>query len=198
LDINEPLFFFTNKGPLTVDGYEYHVSRQSDRRYSSYIYMLFTQQDVDINLLDEYLDEAQQSQADEQLQAEQDLINQIFSDFTQGGGSGMNFGGGLSQLGSVNDTGHTTIDKFRVLVSVGSNLNRISDTSSQGFTVEYTDGDICNRETGKRFRSTIHYVCDPATDDHTDPKTPVFVNFNECEYEFLFPSQYACAQCRGD
>lgn len=149
IDINEPLFFFTNKGPLSVDGYEYHVSKRSDSRYSSYLYMLFTEQDVDINLLDEYLDEAQQSQADKQLQAEQDLINQIFSDLTRGGGgSGMNFGGGLSKLGSVNDTGHTTIDKFRVLVSVGSNINRIVDTSSQGFTVEFTDGDICNKETG--------------------------------------------------
>ena len=26
----------------------------------------------------------------------------------------------------------------------------------------------------------------------------MFVGYNECVYEFLFPSQYACAQCRAD
>jgi hypothetical protein len=63
-----------------------------------------------------------------------------------------------------------------VLVSIGSQIEDIIDTSSDGFSIKYVEGDLCNKQTGEKFRTLIHYVCDPVDNDHEDPKIPTFVN----------------------
>lgn len=57
----------------------------------------------------------------------------------------MNFGSGLQDLSSMD---HAKIDKFRIQVSLGSVIEVIGDISAEGFTVNYTEGDVCNKQTG--------------------------------------------------
>ena len=130
------------------------------------------------------------------------LINDVFSDFTQAGTNtntvDMNFGGGLMALTETNSSGKATIDKFRVQVSIGSKVEAIKDTSGDGFTILYSEGDICNRETGQTFSSQVRYICDPSQSDSYEPRAPHLVDFVDCQYIFVWQSKYACTQCRSD
>lgn len=80
-DPNDPLFFFTNREPISHDSYEFHKSRTSPVVNNSHIYMLFTQQNVDITQLGEYMDQVAMTQKQMQISEEQTLINSIMTDF---------------------------------------------------------------------------------------------------------------------
>jgi hypothetical protein len=84
-DKGQPMFFFTNKEGLQTERFEFHKSKKSSVADISYIYMLYQQQNVDIKVLDEYLDQNQMSSQQVALSEEQLLINSMFEDFSQGG-----------------------------------------------------------------------------------------------------------------
>ena len=87
---------------------------------------------------------------------------------------------------------HSVIDKFRVLVSMGSEIEKIWNTSTNGFSVDFSNGDICNKETGQKFSSRVNYICYPNIEDQ---KHPVFKSYDNCFVEFDWFSQKACPQC---
>ena len=47
----------------------------------------------------------------------------------------------------------------KVLVNLGTRINRISELDEM-IAIEYTDGDICDAETGETFTSRINLICD--------------------------------------
>ena len=99
---------------------------------------------MDINMLDDYLeqtDESKQGSAETEEEVKlNDLfanINSIFEDSSQGvanTGSGFGSGDAMLQMGKR----HAVIDKFRVQISIGSQISRIYDTSAYGYKIEYS------------------------------------------------------------
>jgi len=83
-DKTQPVFFFTNKDALDTDRFEFHKSKSSVVSDRSYVFMLYQQQDVDISLLDDYLESSTETLTpqEQEISDEFKLINQVFSDFT--------------------------------------------------------------------------------------------------------------------
>ena len=65
------MFFFTNGQYLDTDLYDFHVNSRSNVSYSSFMYMLYEEKNVPIELLEEYLDSTYTEQTPEQIEDEQ-------------------------------------------------------------------------------------------------------------------------------
>jgi hypothetical protein len=106
----------------------------------------------------------------------------------------MSFGSG-DHLASTTHKQHAVIDKFRVQVSLGSQIERIYDTAATGYKMEYTHGDECEQP-GKRFSAIVEHTCDISS----SPSAPKFLSYSpaDCRYTFEWPSRQACTQCRAD
>ena len=82
------------------------------------------------------------------------------------------------------------IEEFRVQVSLGSKISSISNLATTGLKVAFSDGDVCDKVTGKLYSSEIDFVCLPedktgptegqgkgslfGQDDKSDHETPVY------------------------
>jgi len=110
----------------------------------------------------------------------------------------MNFGSGLASSGTSKEA-KKHLDKFRIQVSLGSIVSEVKDTSADGFTINYSDGDVCNKETGQRFSTQIIHICDntQSSEDYK-PAMPELKNYKDCVYTFYWRSRYACPLCRTD
>jgi hypothetical protein len=64
-DKNQPIFYFAHKEPLKTERYEFHKSRYSKVADSSFIYMLYQVEHVEISQIEEY------------LKVDQDTLNSI-------------------------------------------------------------------------------------------------------------------------
>jgi hypothetical protein len=63
---SKPVFYFTNREPLDIEEFEFHKSKQSTVADESYIYMLYMENDIEIDLLDEYLVKTQDQSLNKQ------------------------------------------------------------------------------------------------------------------------------------
>jgi len=82
----------------------------------------------------------------------------------------------------------------KVLVNFGTRVKGISELDDM-IAVEYTDGDVCDLETGETFTSRINLICDLDEGDGW----PTFVQiFRGCEVIFQWKSRYACSKCLDD
>ena len=80
-DKSQPVFYFLNQEPLETERYEFHVSRASKVSTESYIYMLFEQENMDIDMLDDYLEQSEDSKQESAstLSDEDIKLNDLFS-----------------------------------------------------------------------------------------------------------------------
>lgn len=62
------------------------------------------------------------------------------------------------------------------MVSIGSQIEKIGSTSVNGFEIDFVNGDVCDKETGKKFKTKVKYVCD--TDESDESKYPTFIGFD--------------------
>ena len=54
-DRTQPVFYLANEQALETDRYEFHKNRKSEVANSSYVYMLYELDDIDVNKLENYL-----------------------------------------------------------------------------------------------------------------------------------------------
>ena len=54
---------------------------------------------------------------------------------------------------------------FRTQKSLGSTIEKIHSLRDGGFMIQYEHGDICNKETGARYKSQISFTCDMGNGD---------------------------------
>lgn len=82
------------------------------------------------------------------------------------------------------------IDKFRVLVSLGSEIDNIHNIDEDGMTITYGQGDICDRQTGEKYSTQIRFMCELSSEkqhDHETIDTPVFFAIQDkCRYVFTW------------
>ena len=65
--------------------------------------------------------------------------------------------------------------------------------------IQYEHGDICNKETGARYKSQISFTCDMGNGDPSyqmRKPTHLWVNEETCLYGFEWKMKFACTQCR--
>lgn len=97
--------------------------------------MLYTKENIELNALSEYMDRSAMTEKQIEITEEQKLINSVFTDFQSTSNdknpNDMNFGGGLKSLTRKHD--HSTLDKFKLLISIGSEIQSIRNTSANGF-----------------------------------------------------------------
>jgi hypothetical protein len=60
------VFFFSNREALETERYEFHISKKSQVANNSYIYMLYLEENVDLDLLGEYMDKQPEELSDKQ------------------------------------------------------------------------------------------------------------------------------------
>lgn len=139
-----------------TERYEFHTNKYSLVADSSFIYMLFEIQNLEINQLEPYL----QSDESDQPSSMDRISEELFKDFdttknTNTNQINMHIGEGLTSLTGSNSLTRsfaggdsTHIDKFRLQISLGSTVDSITDISADGFTVTYAHGDVCDAATG--------------------------------------------------
>ena len=98
------------------------------------------------------------------------------------------------------------IDKFRVLVSLGTTITQVNMLpDGTGVLVEYGSGDTCPTNKQEKLSSEIEFVCHlPESDadrpghDSREVERPVFVSVDRagCHYRFRWLTQQACPVCR--
>ena len=50
---------------------------------------------------------------------------------------------------------------------MGSTIEKIHSLRDGGFMIQYEHGDICNEETGARYKAQISFTCDMGNGDPT-------------------------------
>jgi hypothetical protein len=82
-------------------------------------------------------------------------------------------------------------DYNSILVNLGSEVTAASPSVS-GLVLNYSNGDWCDENT--RFASSIYFVCDKEEVEGW----PLYMGFQDCVFQFLWPTVYACPVCRFD
>ena len=84
---------------------------------------------------------------------------------------------------------------FRILKSLGSQINKIKSVSTKGhgYTIEYIDGDYCNQESEIKFSADVEYVCNTYGDSYK-PEV-ISYNHNSCHFKIRWMTSVACPQC---
>ena len=77
-------------------------------------------------------------------------------------------------------------DFDKVKVNLGAHVGAVESLWG-GFSITYNDGDLCNAETGEKFSTKIHFICDVH-----ETGWPMFVNRTDCVFHFEWRSVYAC------
>lgn len=67
---DEDVFYIVNQGPLEIERFEFHKSKNSLVADSSYIYMLKTMKNYELSQLDEYLGKGNNQVTDEEVMEE--------------------------------------------------------------------------------------------------------------------------------
>lgn len=118
-------------------------------------------------------------------------------------------------LSQLQDFLHTTqkvankhkIKDFRIQQSLGSQLASIStfsDKLANGYTLIYSNGDVCNQTNNNMFSSEVRYICDPSI----AVGKPVLIKeagqkgsfdtAEDCHFVFEWRSIMACPQCNQE
>jgi hypothetical protein len=81
-------------------------------------------------------------------------------------------------------------DFSKLLVNLGSKVGVLTGTNT-GFSVKYTDGSLCSKNSPDRFSTEINFECDKGEGDGW----PVFSKSEACTAHFLWRTKYACEVC---
>lgn len=81
-------------------------------------------------------------------------------------------------------------DFSKLQVNLGSKVGVLTGTS-KGFSVKYTDGSLCSKNSLDRFSTEISFECEKAEGDGW----PVFSRSEACTAHFLWRTKYACEVC---
>lgn len=82
---------------------------------------------------------------------------------------------------------------IKIKKNLGQIVTNITNSSLDGFTIKYGEGDICDHGTEEHYTSQINFVCKNDTDDIG---WPIFkAKEGKCHYVFEWQSLYACSQC---
>lgn len=82
----------------------------------------------------------------------------------------------------------------KTIRNLGSTLSNV-EIFDNGFTLAYTDGDLCDADPSKRYRTDVVYKCDSRGDSIGTPMiSPVD---GDCIFEILWFSKFACRSCRS-
>ena len=191
-DKQQPVFFFSNEQPLETDKYEFHKNRKSLVANSSYVYMLYELDNIDVGIIEDYLATDISDSTIQMLKQEENAVirddQHLYQDIAD-----LGIGKGIAGLFNKAQLAQRQqmIDKFRIQVSLGSQISSIKSAGPEGFIVNYINGDICNKTTGQTYKSQIRFQCD-MSDEQQFPEFVEYQNDN-CGYKFLWRSKYACA-----
>jgi hypothetical protein len=61
---------------------------------------------------------------------------------------------------------------------------------TNGYTITYTEGDVCDPATNKRYSSEVKYICNFESEEFGWPQ---FVQRKGCHYAFEWKSKLACS-----
>jgi hypothetical protein len=84
----------------------------------------------------------------------------------------------------------------KTIRNLGAILSNVEITDN-GFTLSYSEGDVCDADSSKRYRTDVIYKCDSMGDSIGTP----IINFlgdEDCKFEILWFSKYACRSCRAE
>ena len=113
----------------------------------------------------------------------------------------------LSSLQEVNAHGYMEeLKNFRVVKNLGRRVHSVHPFITphmSGFEVEYIDGDYCLASPGQTYRSKVKYVCDPYGEENmvdyplleVPPTVGDYQGVNQCNFDFIWESRFACAPC---
>lgn len=93
---------------------------------------------------------------------------------------------------SLNKPGEECDEKYsKVVTSIGGEVKSIEKDTEFGLGIKiiYQNGDICKNNTN--FNTILHLVCDKEEEEGW----PIFLKFENCAFEFYWPTVTACELC---
>ena len=81
-------------------------------------------------------------------------------------------------------------DYSRIIINLGSELESVSKIDN-GFSVNYINGDYC--DDSNAFSTVINFSCDK----NEKEGWPQYIGFNNCKFEFSWPTINACEICNA-
>ena len=83
-------------------------------------------------------------------------------------------------------------------INLGYRLNTVKIVNTQndkGFILRYDDGDICDVNISKTYRSYFYMKCDTNANYNAVPSTPQLIHYSHCTYYFQQVSKHGCPIC---
>mmetsp|Transcript_2699 Transcript_2699/g.4564 ORF Transcript_2699/g.4564 Transcript_2699/m.4564 type:complete len:199 (+) Transcript_2699:2370-2966(+) len=186
--------------------------------------MLYTLENINVEELEEFMAKSHSEAALSDEQISENELNLLIQEESQSldEDSNLNLGSGLRQVVDSSDIDKSTyIDKFRIQISLGSTIQSIDDVSEQGFTINYANGDVCDKKSSLKYSSKIRFECDIGDEADLFEEEKNRINFQreesggnsgnqallpqfekydpeKCHYEFSWKTKWACSQCKSN
>lgn len=98
------------------------------------------------------------------------------------------------------------LNNFRVLKNLGSRITKVivfDEEDHTGYQAFYNEGDECLADKSKKYSSRVKYQCDPDGQNGINDYPKMVVNgeyqgINQCKFDFVWFSKFACSPCRLD
>ena len=81
-------------------------------------------------------------------------------------------------------------DSFKMIKSLGSQIEKVHKITEHGYTVSYNHGDDCGLNYFNRFNTDVEYVCNM----NGDTSRPEIVSYTQdsCHFKIRWSTVWAC------